>query len=96
MKPKLTIAVRRGLKTIAALAGSDVDADRSEECPQFAGRALRDIYSALRWIGCLDGQGRPPKVDQDAARKAVAASKCIAGVLPHKTPNVNSQTPPVR
>ena len=60
MKPKLTIAVRRGLKTIAALAGADVDADRSTRCPQFTGRRMRDIDSALRWVACLDERGAPP------------------------------------
>jgi len=54
MKPKMTVAVRRGLKAIAALAGADVDADRCMPCPQFTGRRLRDIDSALRWVSALD------------------------------------------
>lgn len=64
MKPKLTITVRRGLKTIARLAGADVDADRAAPCPQFVGKNLRDIDRALRWVACLDVQRRPPTGQQ--------------------------------
>jgi len=74
MKPKLTIAVRRGLKTISFLAGADVDADRSTPCPQFTGHRMRDIDKALHWIACLEEAARPPKVTQaDMARAQEAA-----------------------
>jgi hypothetical protein len=62
MKPKLTISVRRGLTTIAALAGADVDADRSMECPQFTGQRMRDIDRALHWVACLDERKAPPPI----------------------------------
>lgn len=59
MKPRLTIAVRRGLADMASLAGADVDADRASECPQFTGRRLRDFDAAQRWIACLDREPLP-------------------------------------
>ena len=61
MKPKLTIAVRRGLRTITVLAESDVDADQASACPQFKGRDLKDIRSALLWVACLDIKRKPPR-----------------------------------
>ena len=90
--PKLTIAVRRGLRTIALLAGGDIDADQSNECPNYKGRALRDINSALRWIDCLDEQTPPPKVNQAAARAAVEASKAADALKPA---NVGIEPPKV-
>lgn len=78
MKPKLTIAVRRGLKTISMLAGADVDADRSTECPQFTGQRMRDIDRALHWIGCLEERSAPPPITAaDIAKhdEAVAVAK---------------------
>jgi len=84
MKPRLTIAVRRGLKTISALAGADVEADQSYECPRYKGRDLRDIESALHWIGFLDVPAKPPKVTKaDMARhdEAVRISReCGRGI----------------
>jgi hypothetical protein len=53
-KPRLTIAVRRGLQTVSRLARSDLDADQSTECPQYKGRELKDIEAALIWIARLD------------------------------------------
>lgn len=82
MKPKLTIAVRRGLKDIADLAGADIDAESGFDYKRFKGKRLADANAALRWIACLDDKPRPPKVDQEAARRAVEASQCIAGRLP--------------
>lgn len=61
MMPKLTISVRRGLKTIASLAQADVEADQSEDCPQFVGQRLRDIEKALLWIGSLDDEKGEPR-----------------------------------
>lgn len=53
MKPKLTSAVRRGLRDIASLASADIAADRSEDHPTFKGKRLRDAQSAIRWIDSL-------------------------------------------
>ena len=54
MKPKLTIAVRRGLKRIATLAEADFDADQSNDSPDIKGKERSDFLSALKWIASLD------------------------------------------
>lgn len=77
MKPKLTIAVRRGLKDIARIAESDIDAETGYEDKQFKGKRLRDISSALRWISCLDGPKTPPRVTRAGIAKHDEAV-CIA------------------
>lgn len=57
MKPRLTIAVRRGLKDIALLAESDLDADQSTTHPRLSKQEADDVRKALRWIGHLDIKG---------------------------------------
>ena len=84
MKPKLTIAVRRGLKTISLLAGADVEADQSNECPQYKGRELRDIESALRWIACLDAAAAPPKVTRSDMEQHKEAARVARESAPRE------------
>jgi hypothetical protein len=63
MKPKLTITVRRGLKAIAMLAESDLDADQSEKCPRYSKKEAREMQKALAWISFLDDTtARPQKL----------------------------------
>jgi len=83
MKPRMTVAVRRGLKAIAALAGADVDADRCMPCPQFTGRRLRDIDSALRWVSALDEspRSRTCRSQPDAAARKDGAREGAQGQI---------------
>lgn len=57
MKPRLTVAVRRGLKEIAMLAESDLDADQSTTHPRLNKQEAEEVRKALRWIGHLDTKG---------------------------------------
>ena len=52
-KPRLTVAVRRGLKAIAPMARADLDADQSTSCPQFTRQKAEEIRKALRWVAHL-------------------------------------------
>jgi hypothetical protein len=54
MKPKLTIAVRRGLKSMNMIVDAAIDADQSEECPYWKGKDLKDLKAAGRWIAHLE------------------------------------------
>ncbi len=60
MKPRLTIAVRRGLKAIAMLAEADLDADQSEDCPHYSKKEAQEMEKALSWIWSLDRERRKP------------------------------------
>jgi PHD/YefM family antitoxin component YafN of YafNO toxin-antitoxin module len=57
VKPRLTVAVRRGLKEIAMLAESDLDADQSTTHPRLNKQEAEEVRKALRWIGHLDTKG---------------------------------------
>lgn len=59
MQPRLTIAVRRGLKALADLAAAEIKAEHGYAEKSFTGQCLRDANAALRWIACLDT--KPPQ-----------------------------------
>lgn len=54
MKPRLTIAVKRGLKDLADLAAADIEAEHGFAEKRFTGKRLHDANAALRWIACLE------------------------------------------
>lgn len=51
--PKLTPAIRRGLREVAALAGADYDADQSEETSRWTKKEAREFTAALEWIDAV-------------------------------------------
>jgi len=56
--PKMPACVERGLKDIAALAQSDVDADRANDAPEFVGRRYRDVKAAFAWLASINRPAR--------------------------------------